>query len=254
MLHGDIAKGVFQYWAGVFNGKGTLAFNTTSEPEVIGRIRIYPFKGGSNDWLKGFAFGGAFGHTRNRGLSELSFSTLVPDRAFTLIPQVPVNGRVERWNGELTWIVGPGAVRAEYDELRQLRRSLDVGFADLPQVRARAVDVNLTFLVTGERRPEAGLPRPFSPFLTPQHEPGTGAIELKARYSYLWVRALGDPANGFPNLRNSVHEISFGINWYQSILVRYMIDVDLFKVNDVTAGGAVPQWFPVLMQRIQFRL
>jgi hypothetical protein len=33
-----------------------------------------------------------------------------------------------------------------------------------------------------------------------------------------------------------------------------MLDVDLFKVNDVTAGGAVPQWFPVLMQRIQFRL
>jgi phosphate-selective porin OprO/OprP len=254
MLHGDLAKGVFSYWAGVFNGKGNLAFNTTNEPEVLARIRIYPFKGGSR-WLKGFAFGGAIGHQRNRGLSnELSFNALVGDRSFTLIPQIPVNGPAERWNGELTWIVGPGALRAEYDELRQLRRSLDVGFADLPQLRARAVNVDLTFLITGEPRPENGQPKPFSPFLTPQHEAGTGAIEVKARYSYLWARALGDPINGFPDIRNSVHEISFGINWYPSFLVRYMIDFNIYKINEVTAGGALPQWLPVLLQRIQFRM
>jgi hypothetical protein len=110
MLHGDFARGVVSYWAGVFNGRGTLALNTTSQPEIFGRIRIYPFKSGPNDWLKGLKFGGSVGHSRLS--NERSFDALVPDRSFTLIPQIPVNGPAVRLSGEVTWIVGPAALRA----------------------------------------------------------------------------------------------------------------------------------------------
>ena len=77
--------------------------------------------------------------------------------------------------------------------------------ASHPRLRAFTGELQ----VTGERRPENGRPKPLRPFLTPQRDVGTGAIELKARYSYLWARALGDPINGFPTILGSAHEVSF---------------------------------------------
>jgi phosphate-selective porin OprO and OprP len=201
MVHGDIASGTVSYWVGVFNGKGPLAANTTSEPEVIARLRIYPFISASNA-LSGIAIGGAYGHGRTRGLSnELSFNGFVPDRAFAFFPQLPVNGPVERYNGEATFLLGPFAARGEYDELHQLRRGLDVGFGNLPQVLARGFNIDATFLLTGERRPENGQPKATNPFLRPDGTLGLGAWELKARYSYLWAKAVGDPTTGFPTTR-----------------------------------------------------
>ena len=110
MVHGDIAKGFFSYWLGAFNGKGLLTANTTNQPEVIGRIRIYPFRSGDNTALQGLAIGGAAGVGRSRALSnELSFSGVTPEGAFAFFPQLPINGTIYRFNGELTWTAGPGA-------------------------------------------------------------------------------------------------------------------------------------------------
>lgn len=255
MIHGDLAKGFLSYWVGAFNGRGPLGLNTTNEPELIGRLRFYPFKNTGAAVLKGIAFGGAYGHGRSRGLSnELSFSTAVGDRAFTLVPQVPINGPVERYNGEFTWTLGPAALRAEYDELRQQRRALDVGYTDLPEMRARAFEVSGTLLLTGERRPENGQPTPARPFFGADGTVGTGAWEIKGRYSYLWAKADGDPANSFPNIQNSVREISVGLNWYPSALVRYAIDFNFYKVLDAaTVGGQPPQMFSAILQRAQFK-
>jgi phosphate-selective porin len=256
MIHGDISKGMVSYWLGAFNGKGPLAANTTSEPEVIARLRLYPFKNDTNDWLKGLAIGGAWGRGRSRALSnELSFSGFMPERAFAFVPQVPINGPIFRYNGEITWILGPFAVRGEYDELRQKRQSLDVGFANLPDMVARGFTVDATWLLTGERRPENGQPRPVHSFLSADGSSfGIGAWELKARYSYLWAQALGDPANGFPNIQNSVDEISGGINWYPTSQIRYALDVNVYRDKDAaTVGGQVPQTFVVVLQRVQFK-
>src|SRR5215471_13112269 len=107
VVRGDIAGGVMQYWLGAFNGKGILTNNTTNEPEVIGRVRFYPWKKHKDHMLQGFAFGGAYAHGRTRGLSnEQSFSSTMPDGTFTLIPTFTVNGPVERWNAEGTWTHG----------------------------------------------------------------------------------------------------------------------------------------------------
>jgi phosphate-selective porin OprO/OprP len=255
MLHGDIARGTVSYWLGAFNGKGPLAANTTSEPELIVRLRIYPFRAGSNDLLKGIAIGGAFGRGRSRGLSnEMSFSGTMPEGSFSFFPQLLINGPILRYNGDLSFIVGPFALRGEYDELHQKRQSLDVGFTDLPEVRARGFTVNATFLLTGEKRPENGQPKPRNPFLVPGGTSGIGAWELKARYSYLWAKAPGDVANSFPDYQNSVDEISFGLNWYPESQVRYSADVNIYRDKDAaTVGGAVPQTFVVVLQRLQYK-
>jgi len=264
MVHGDIAKGTVSYWLGAFNGKGPTAANTTSEPEVIGRLRIYPFKGGDSDLLKGIAIGGAFGHGRSRALSnELSFSGSMPDGSFSFFPQLAINGPILRYNGDLSFIVGPFALRGEYDELHQKRDALGNGFSDLPEVVARGFTVNATFLLTGERRPENAQPKPKNPFLTPGGTSGIGAWEVKARYSYLWAQALGDitggtagapPAGSFPDYQNSVDEISIGVNWFPESQVRYSFDVNIYRDKDAaTVGGQVPQTFVVVLQRVQFK-
>ena len=251
MVHGDLSGGVLSYWLGAFNGKGLLAANTTNQPEIIARVRSYPLKNSDNDWLRGLAVGGAIGFGRSRALSnELSFSGFTPERAFAFFPQLPINGPIFRYNLEGTLTAGPAALRAEYDELHQNRDALDVGFADLPQIKARGFNIGATWLLTGEKRPENAPVKANAPLF----RGGFGAWELKARYSYLWAKADGDPANGFPGYQNSVDEISGGVNWYLTSTIRYTFDVDVYRNRDAaTVGGATPQTFVVILQRMQFR-
>jgi phosphate-selective porin OprO/OprP len=250
MVHGDIAGGVVSYWLGAFNGKGPQAANTTSEPEVLGRLRIYPLKAGDNDWLKGLAIGGAVGHARSRALSnELSFAGTMPEGSFAFFPRLPINGGIMRYNAEMTWTGGPGALRVEYDRLIQNREALFDGYKDLGQVRAWGFNVDATWLVTGEKRPENAPPKGQSPF-----QGGIGAWELKARYSYLKADAAGDQYSLLRIYKGSVNEISGGVNWYLSSTVKYDADLNVYQMKDAaTVGGAPPQTFVVVLQRVQFR-
>ena len=250
MVHGDIGGGALSYWLGAFNGKGAAA-NTTNQPDVIGRIRIYPLKSGSNQMLQGLAVGGAVGVGRSRGLSnEMSFSGLLPERSFAFFPQVTINGPIYRYNLEATLTAGPGAIRAEYDALHQRRNALDADYANLPEVRAWGFNVGATWLLTGEKRPENAPPKAAQPLFRGRF----GAWELKARYSHLKAQTDGDPANAFPGFKNSVDEISAGVNWYLTSTVKYVADVNFYRNKDAaTVGGAPPQTFAVILQRVQFR-
>jgi phosphate-selective porin OprO/OprP len=251
MVHGDISGGVVSYWLGAFNGKGPLAANTTSEPEVIGRLRVYPLKGGDNDMLKGLAIGGALGHGRSRFLSnELSFAASTPEGAFAFFPRLPINGGIMRYNAELTWTGGPGALRVEYDRLIQNREAVFDGYKDLGQVRAWGFNVDATWLLTGEKRPENAPPKGKSPF-----QGGIGAWELKARYSYLKADANGDQFSLARIHKGSVDEISGGVNWYLTSTVKYDADVNVYRMKDAATvnTGAPPQTFVVVLQRVQFR-
>jgi len=114
-LHGDISGGVVQYWAGAFNGRGYATNNATNEPEFVGRLRFYPFRKSASERLKQFAFGGSIDHARSRGLSgDTSFTGTIPDAAYTFFPSLRINGPVERYAGEFTYITGPLALRGEY--------------------------------------------------------------------------------------------------------------------------------------------
>ena len=53
-----------QYWVGAFNGKGYALANTTNQPEVIGRLRFYPWRKTKSTWFKQFAFGGSVDFAR----------------------------------------------------------------------------------------------------------------------------------------------------------------------------------------------
>lgn len=261
MLHGDLRGGVAQYWVGAFNGKGTLGANTTNEPEVVGRLKFYPWKKSANEMLKGFTIAGSIAHGRTRGLSnELSFNGQLPDNAFTFFPRFAINGPVERYEGDVTWVKGPWAVRAEYDQLDQFRRALSsfaggTGQNDLPGVVAKAYYAGATYLLTGERRPENGAIKPKRPFFAPEGGHGIGAWEVKFRYAKIQAKTPDTlfSTGVLPGAEAHTDQFTTGFNWYPSYFVRYSVDFNVDRAKDPTVGGVRPQTFFVVLQRLQFR-
>jgi phosphate-selective porin OprO and OprP len=269
-IHGDIDGGVVQYWAGAFNGRGGVTANITNEPEFVGRIRLYPWRKTKNEWLRQFALGGSISHARSRGLSnDVSFSGLLPDGTYTFFPQLPINGPIERYEGEFTYIKSAFAVRGEYVQLQEQRDGVGseqaggLGFQTLPGIGAKSWNIGATYLLTGEKRPENGTPRVRHPLFGPDTPGGTGrgwgAWELTARYSGLQANApaanfLNYYTPGFvPQYNDHTDQITFGINWYLNYWVKYQFNVNIDQLHQPSVIGQLPQNFYALTQELQFR-
>jgi phosphate-selective porin OprO and OprP len=268
-LHGDIDGGVVQYWAGAFNGRNGVALNATNEPEFVGRLRFYPFRN-TKSFMREFAFGGSVSHSRSRGLSgDLSFSGNLPDNTYAFFPQLHINGPIERYEGEFTYIKGPYALRGEYVQMQQQRYGTGseqvggLGFLTLPGVGAKAWNVGTTYLITGEKRPENGTPRVKHPLFGPDtpggHGRGLGAWEIGVRYSGIQANApAADFLNFFtpefvPQFDYHTDQITFGINWYMNYWIKYQFNVNIDQLHQPSVTGQLPQNFYVLMQELQFR-
>jgi phosphate-selective porin len=270
-VRGDISGGTMQYWFGAFNGKGILTNNTTNEPELIGRVRFYPWKKKKDSIVQGFAIGGSVGYGKTRGLSnETSFSGAMPDGAYTFFPSFLINGPVERFNGELAWVHGRWGLRGEYDQLLQMRRGIGsqqsggLGFTDLPGIRARAGYAYLTYMLTGETKPENAPPKVRHPVLGPSPEgsggPGWGAWEVAFRYDKILAKEPGVDltANTFTPgfvaaFNNHTEDYTFGVNWYLNYWVKYMADFGVDRLQQPSTIGVLPQNYFVVLQRLQFR-
>ncbi len=271
-LHGDIAGGAVQWWAGAFNGKGILANNTTNQPEIVGRLRFYPWRKKKDSVLQGLALGGSVAFGRTRGLSnETSFNATLPDAAYAFFPSFRVNGTTERYNAEATWVHGPWGFRAEYDQLNQFRRNVgseqsgNLGFLNLPGIVAKAGYGQITYLLTGEKRPENGTPKVKHPFMGPETSAGgggngRGAFELAFRYDSIQahepgINLLNNPITpGFvPTYINHTDQFTAGLNWYLNYWVKYQVNVSVDRLKEPSVTGQVPQNFVVLLNRLQFR-
>jgi phosphate-selective porin len=269
-LHGDISGGVIQWWAGAFNGRGGVTANITNEPDFVGRLRFYPFRKGKSDWLKQLAFGGSIDHSRSRGLSnDVSFSGALPDAAYTFFPQLAINGPVERYEGEFTYLKGPMALRGEYVQMQQQRWDIGaetpggLGFLSVPGVGAKAWNIGATYLLTGEKRPENGTPRVKSPLFGPDTPGGKGrglgAWEVALRYTGIQANAPGSSFLNYytpefvPSYDYHTDEITFGLNWYPNYWVKYMVNVGIDQLHQPSTTGQIPQNFFVILQRLQFR-
>jgi hypothetical protein len=269
-LHGDIDGGTLQYWVGAFNGKGYATVNTTNQPEVLGRLRLYPFRKTNNSWLRELAIGGAMDYGRSRGESgDLSFSGTLPDQAYDFFPQFAINGPVQRYNGEFTYIKSAFAVRGEFDQLNMSRNNVGseqvggLGFQSLPSIIAKAWDIQTTYLLTGEKRPENGTPRVKHALFGPETPGGSGhgfgAWELAARYMGIHANEPGyDFLNYFtpgfvPTFDYHTDEITVGVNWYPNYWVRYMLNLGIDQLKEPSTIGAIPQNYYVISQELQFR-
>jgi Phosphate-selective porin O and P len=270
VLHGDIDGGVVQYWAGIFNGKGYATVNTTNQPEAIGRLRFYPFRKTNNSWIREFAFGGSIDYARSRGLSgDLSFNGTIPDAAYTFFPQFAINGPIQRYNGEFTYIKSGFALRGEFDQLNMSRNNVGslqqggLGFLSLPSIIAKAWNIQTTYLLTGEKRPENGTPRVKHPLFGPDTPGGKGrgfgAWEVAVRYMGIHANEPGADYLGYytpgfvPTFNYHTDEITMGLNWYPNYWVRYMVNVGIDQLKEPSTIGTIPQNFYAITQELQFR-
>ena len=270
VIHGDIKGGVFQYWAGAFNGKGFATSNTTSVPESVGRIRFYPWRNNKDSALQGLAFGGSIAYSQARGLSnEVTPSMTEPDGAYTFFPQFQTNGNVWRYEGEFTYLKGPWGFRDEYVQATFDRTGVGtltlggLGFSNLPTVRFKAWNSAATYLLSGEKRPENGTPRikkaMFGPETPGGGGRGWGAWELAFRYSGIQGNEPGIFFNNIftpqnvPAFDRHTDEFSFGVNWYLNYWVRFQSNVSLDRLKQPSTIGVTPQNYLVFEQRLQYR-
>ncbi|MGA7289707.1 MAG: porin, partial [Terriglobales bacterium] len=254
-IHGDIDGGVVQYWAGAFNGKGYALVNTTNQPEFIGRLRFYPFRKSQSSWFKQFAIGGSMDFARSRGLSgDQSFLGTLPDSAYTFFPQFAINGDIQRYNGEFTYIKDRFALRGEYDQLDMDRTNVgseqvgNLGYLSLPTIRAKAWDLSTTYLLTGEKRPENGTPRVHRPLFGPETPGGAGrglgAWELAFRFTGIQANEPGTSLLNYytpgyvPTFDYHTFEYTMGLNWYPNYWVKYMVNVAIDQLKEPSTIGA----------------
>jgi len=244
MASGNVGKGVFEYQIGAFNGKGLLANNNNGTPETAIRLRFTPLKNSTEFIGKGFSFGGAF--TQGRSLGGSSVRGQTESRSFSFFAPDAINGKFIRANGELTWMLGPASLRAEYDQTNQKRENLGPGGGNLPGVVAKGYVGQFTYLLTGEEKPEAGAITPKSDlFGDGNGHQGFGAWELKFRYSNLQI------ADGTAK-SNRAETFYFGPNWYMNRYVRYMLDLGWERFKDpVRSPKPGERSFFVVLSRIQ---
>jgi len=241
---GVLKKGVFEYQIGAFNGKGLLAANNNGTPETAIRLRFTPWKH-SNEFLsKGFIFGGAF--TQGRSLGGTSVRGQTESRSFSFFVPDTINGKYIRANGEMTWLLGPAVIRAEYDQTNQRRDNLGPGGRNLPGVVAKGYMGQFTYLLTGEEKPESGVLAPRNNLFGDSNgKQGFGAWELKFRYSNLQI------ADGTAK-SNRAETFYFGPNWYMNRFVRYLLDLGIERYKDPSRSPRPgDRSFFVVLSRVQ---
>jgi phosphate-selective porin OprO/OprP len=241
---GVLKKGVFEYQIGAFNGKGLLAANNNGTPETAIRLRFNPWKNGGEFLSKGFIFGGAF--TQGRSLGGLSVRGQPESRSFSFFVPDTINGKYIRANGEMTWLLGPAVIRAEYDQTNQRRDNLGPGGGNLPGVVAKGYMGQFTYLLTGEEKPESGVLAPKNNLFSDSNgRQGFGAWELKFRYSNLQI------ADGTAK-SNRAETFYFGPNWYMNRFVRYLLDLGFERYKDpLRSPRPGDRSFFVVLSRVQ---
>lgn len=244
MLSGVVHKGRFEYQLGSFTGKGLITQNNNGTPENVLRLKFNPWRGGGNFFSRGLIFGGAY--AQGRTLNGQSFRGLSESRSVTFFDPETVNGKVIRANGELTWLLGPAAIRAEYDQVQQQRIALGPKGTDLPGVVGKGTVAQVTYLLTREDKPELAIVSPKrSLFATESASQGWGAWELKFRFADLQI-------NDGTSRSNRAQSYYSGVNWYLNRFVRYMFDVGLERYKDPRrAPRPGDQNFVVIQNRVQ---
>lgn len=270
-IHGDIEHGVLQYFVGAFNGRGGVTAAVVDEPEIVGRVRLYPWRNTTSKWFREFAFGGSVARADSRGLSgDVSFSATIPDQAYAFFPQLHINGPITRYEGETTYLKGPFAFRGEYVQLQDQRDGVGsetpggLAFFTYPGVGAKAWNLSSTYLLTGEKQPENGTPRVKHPLFgpdTPEGNGGRGWGAWGVGFRYSAIQAIAPGANdltlytpGFvPSYSYRTDQFTFGLNWYLNYWVKYQFNVNVDRLRQPSTTGQEPQNIVVFLQELQYR-
>jgi phosphate-selective porin OprO/OprP len=252
LVHGEIARAL-EYQAGVFAGDGS-ASDGRAGTTAAARLVLKPAR-----WLD---LGGSFSQgevqadpsgpgldPEPKGLSGRSVT------GFRFFPPVYVDGRRLRWGADARIQAGPASLWGEFLQAREARLGQGPTLEDLPDVRGDGWSVNVTWLLTGEKKARTIRPR-GSLF------GGPGAIELAARYEEI---RFDDVENeGFEsagsraaNVRPAgLRALTGGLSWWPSTFLRLMGDVVVERYDDALRAPEVGKngSYVSLIGRVQVHL
>lgn len=225
---GEIGRAL-EYQAGVFQGDGSQQ-RTRAGTTFAGRLVLKPWQ-----WLE---LGGSTSQAdveadpagpdldpAPKGFSAASLTS------YRFFEPLFVDGRRQRWGGELLARGGPFSLRGEYLEEREERRGQGPTLEDLPDVVGRGFQVAATWLVTGERKTRTI--RPDRPLFR-----GPGAVEIGVRYEEMHVDDVEDEGfEGFGNRARNVRPAGFraltgGLSWWPTSFLRFTGDVVVERYTD----------------------
>jgi phosphate-selective porin OprO and OprP len=235
MGYGNIKQGIVSYFLGGFNGTGQNTSDNNGDKDIAGRLVIAPWKTSNNFWLKGFQIAGNFtwGDESNLPTAQGRTEARTPNR-FVYFAAQPAQGDRLRYGGDLAWLVGPAAVKFEYDVQTNQRHGLGPQGSDLDKVTAKGWYVSGTYLITGEDKQLSAQVHPTYPFAPIAGKWGPGAWEVGFRYGDLSFSS-GDPVNFFngnltsipgggKTAENGAEALTLGVNWYPNAQTRLMLN------------------------------
>lgn len=255
MAWGRLFRNKIQYQQGVFNAAEGTFFDLSRNVAYIGAVDFTPFKG-TNEILDSLG-GGIMVDTEmiqyalNQASSTIFIvgggepttnssyvnSTNVP--FFNYLPTMIADGMQTRVAPHLYWF-GQLSLLAEYAYQQRHLENTATGVRGLEQVNGYYV--NLSYFLTGERYRADGFSSytaisPIQPFIPSQHLYGTGAWELAAQYSQLWL-GRGVVTDGFADpLVNAtqLNQLMLGVNWWMNKYTKFG-----FNWVNVQTNQAVP--------------
>ena len=259
-LHGQVARGAFEYQIGVFNGvvdgAETPDIDLHDGKELAARVFAHPLRSLNNRWLNNLGLGlsGTYGNERGTAASPNvnSYKSPGQNTFFTFLADttkpdtfVYANGRRWRVSPQLYYFAGPLGILAEYVRSTQaVARATFKGDAT-----AQAWQVQLSLLLTPRDQNSFDGVRIAEPLEYKHH--GYGAFEVVARYHEL--RVADDLFNLFADPTKSARQaraFGVGLNWYANTFFRAAINYDR---TDFKGGAATGNRAPenALMGRLQ---
>ena len=240
MAKGPLFDKVIEWELGLFNGgsrnsAGRNVNDVNDEKDIAARVRATPFRSSDNDWLKQLRIGLAYGigDVDTTAIGDITTGDL---SGLTVLDFTGnEDGMRTRMGLELSWLMGPMSLRAEY----VIHNQEVVTAAGDGDFDIKGYYVQFTYLLTGENKPLENRVVPKNNFSVKN---GTwGAWELAARLAGLDA-SDGESAGAIAAGTNQkVQEITFGVNWWMTPNVRLMLNYEMFKFDeDIPQAGADP--------------
>lgn len=238
------------YAAGLFAGDGN------SQPESAGvsasaRLSVRPLAGLiiAGSAMQGEVKADTGASPDPKGLPGESVT------GFTFWERPFVNGTRRRLGSNLSYSKGPFQLQAEYLETRDERRGQGVTGLDLPDVRGRGWNAQVSYVVTGESKGETVTPK------ASLFKGGRGALELVARIEHLGFDDTG-PRTSLPSLgdragdiaASGVSAIQVGANYWAAVFMKVQSSALWETYKDVRTApvpGRSGRYFTLVL-RVQF--
>jgi phosphate-selective porin OprO/OprP len=235
MLYGDLFDRRVSYFLGGFNGTGEDTSDNNGDKDLAARVAFTPFRTSDSIWFKGLELAGnlTWGD-QGRSTSAQGRTSARTNNRFRFFAPQTTRGERLRYGGDLAWLIGPAALKFEYDVQENERQGLGSGGSDLDDVTATGWYVSGTYILTGEDKLRSGNVVPRRPFIPVAGKMGPGAWEVGVRYAELdfdsddpvnfFDDSLGSIPGGGSTATNGAQALTLGVNWYFNEHTRLMFN------------------------------